>query len=115
MIREPVVAVIVNQVDALQKKELMHLHWGELQVVRNHLIIIKCYSQHIDEPVAAYCTPEKLFGTPYTGNCLGTVGQFGTLPAKKDCIGAIAIDEACKMFDRLSSYRPTFHDLKTLK
>jgi len=46
----------------------------------------------------AFCTPEYLFGSPSNGSCLGTVGQFSTLLAKKDRIGVIAIDEAYKIF-----------------
>ena len=50
------------------------------------------------EPLIAFCTPEYLFGSPSTGSCLGTVGQFSMLLVKKDRIGVIAIDEAYKIF-----------------
>lgn len=63
-----------------------------------------------NEPLIAFCTPEYLFGIPSDGNCLGTVGQFNMLLAKKDRIGVITIDEAHKIFDRLPSYRPAFND-----
>ena len=63
-----------------------------------------------NEPLIAFCTPEYLFGIPSDGSCLGTVGQFNTLLAKKD-----HVDEAHKIFDRLPSYRPAFNDLKKLK
>ena len=68
-----------------------------------------------NEPLIAFCTPEYLFGIPSDGSCLGTVGQFNTLLAKKDRVGVITIDEAHKIFDRLPSYRPAFNDLKKLK
>jgi len=68
-----------------------------------------------DEPLVAFCTPEYLFGSKFTGTCLGTVGQFSTLLAKKDCIGVITIDEAHKIFDRLPKYHPVFNDLKKQK
>ena len=106
LVIEPVVAVTVNQVDALQKKGLMLLHWGELH---------KNFHSTLDEPVVAFCTPEYLFGTPSTGSCLGTVGRFSTLLAKNDSFGIITIDEAHKIFNRLPSYRPAFDDLKKLK
>ena len=41
---EPIVAVIVNQIDVLQKKGLMLLHWRELLVVRNHIIFIRHFN-----------------------------------------------------------------------
>ena len=79
-------------------------HWGELQAVKKSLNFCKTFHSTHDKPVVAFCTPEYLFGTPSTGSCFGTVGQFSTLLAKKDWIGVITIDEAHKVFDRLPSY-----------
>ena len=115
LVIEPVVAVIVNQVDALQKKGINALALGRAAGSKKSFNYRQVFQSTHDEPLIAFCTPEYLFSTPSTGSCLGTVGQFSTLLAKMDCIGVITIDEAHKIFDRLPSYRPAFDDLKKLK
>ena len=89
LVIEPVVAVIVNQVDALQKKGVNALALGRAAGGKKSFNYRHVFQSTHDKPVVAFCTPEYLFGTPSTGSCLGTVGQFSTLLTKKDCISAL--------------------------
>ena len=115
LVIEPVVAVIINQVDALQKKGIKALALGRAAGSKKSLNYRTIFHSTCDEPMIAFCTPEYLFGTPSTGGCLGTVGQFSLLLARKHCISVVTIDEAHKIFDRLPSYRPAFDDLRKLQ
>ena len=54
----------------------------------------------------AFCTPEYLFGTSPNNACSGSSGQFSKLLAGNDYVSLIAIDEAHKIFDKISVYRP---------
>ena len=115
LVIEPVVAVIINQVDALQKKGIKTLALGRAAGNKKSLNYRTVFHLTHDEPMVVFCTPEYLFGTPSTSGFIGTTGQFSLLLEKKDCISAVTIDEAHKIFDRLPTYRPAFDDLRKLQ
>jgi len=117
LVVEPVVAVITNQVDALQKKGITALALGNAAGKKKSANYRHIFQQPLNksEPVVAFCTPEYLFGTPSTGGFLGTVGQFNTFLSNKECFSVVTIDEAHKIFDRLPSYRPAFDKMKQLQ
>ena len=117
LVIEPVVALILNQVESLQRKGINAVALGSSagSSTRKSSNFRQVFQAPRNEPLIAFYTPEYLIGIPSDGSCLGTVGQFNTLLAKKDRVGVITIDEAHKIFDRLPSYRPAFNYLKKLK
>ena len=112
---EPVVAVITNQVDALQKKGIIALALGIVAGNKKSANYRRVFCELLNEPVVAFCTPEYLFGTPNTAGYLGTAGQFNTLLLKKEALSVVTINEAHKIFDRMPSYRPAFDEMKQLQ
>ena len=111
---EPVVAIINNQVEALQKKGIDALALGraaENQRSKNYRRVF----QSSDVPRLAFCTPEYLFGTPATSLSSGSAGQFHLLKAMQATLSVIVIDEAHKIFDRMPTYRPAFDEMHQLK
>ena len=115
LVIEPVVAVIINQVEALQKKGIKALALGRAAGSKKSLNYRTVFHSIHDEPMVVFCTPEYLFGTPSTSGCIDTAGQFNLLLEKKECVSIVTIDEAHKIFDRLPSYRPAFDDLRKLQ
>lgn len=115
LVIEPVVAVIINQVDSLQKKGIKALALGRVVGSKKSLNYRTVFHSTHDEPMVVFCTPEYLFGTPSTSGCIGTAGQFNLLLERKECVSVVTIDEAHKIFDRLPSYRPAFDDLRKLQ
>jgi len=117
LVIEPVVAVILNQIESLQRKGINVVALGAAagSSTKKSNNYRQVFHTPRDEPLIAFCTPEYLFGKSSNSGSLGTVGQFNMLLAKKDRFGVITIDEAHKIFDRLPSYRPAFNDLKKLK
>ena len=117
LVIESVLAAIFNQIEGLKHKGINAVALGNpagssTEKSTNFRLI---FQATCNEPLIAFCTSGYLFGSPPTGRCLGTVGQFSTLLAKKDCIGVVTIDEAHKIFDRLPKYHPAFNYLKKLK
>ena len=106
LVVEPVVAVITNQVDSLQKKGIDAIALGRAAGNSKSSNFRRVFQGQGKTPEIAFCTPEYLFGTPATGSFLGTSGQYSVLHSNEDIFALIAIDEAHKIFDRIPSYRP---------
>lgn len=80
---EPVVAVIINQVNTLQRKGIKALALGRAAGSKKSPNYRTVFQSTHDEPMVVFCTPEYLFGTPSTGGCIGTAGQFSFLVEKR--------------------------------
>ena len=114
LVIELVVAVIINQVNTLQRKGIKALVLGRAAGSKKSLNYHTVFQSTHDEPMVVFCAPEYLFGTPFTGGCIGNAGQFSFL-VEKEHISVVTIDEAHKIFDRLPSYRPALDDLRKLQ
>ena len=101
------VAIITNQVDALAKKGVDAIAMGRAAGNNKSRNFHRVFHNISSIPSLAFCTPEYLFGTPPNSGCSGSSGQFSKLLARNDYVSLIAIDEAHKIFDRISVYRPT--------
>lgn len=76
LVIEPVVTIIINQVDTLQRKGIKTIALGRATGNKKSLNYRTVFQSTHDEPMVVFCTPEYLFGTPSTGGCIGTAGQF---------------------------------------
>ena len=108
LVIEPGVAIITNQVDSLQKKGIDAIALGSPAGSTKKSANFRRVFKSTNLPAIAFCTPEYLFGAESSGKCSGTVGQISTVLEKKDIFSIVAIDEAHKIFDRPSSFRPAF-------
>ena len=115
LVIEPAVAIITNQVDSLQKKGIDAIALGSSAGSSRKSANFRRVFKSTVLPAIAFCTPEYLFGTESSGNYGGSVGQFSALLEKKDILSMVAIDEAHKIFDRSSSYRPAFDSMNQLR
>ena len=116
LVIEPAVAIITNQVDSLQKKGIDAIALGSPAGSSRKFANFRRVFKSTDLPAIAFCTPEYLFGTNHLATIYGeTVGQFSALLEKKDILSMVAIDEAHKLFDRSSSYRPAFDSMNHLR
>jgi len=111
---EPVVAVILNQVSALQHKGVDAIALGPAAGSKRSANFRRVF-QSSDLPSILFSTPEYLFGIPSSESYSGTSGQFHRFLNNKDVFCVVAIDEAHKMFDRMPDYRPCFDAMKQLK
>ena len=111
---EPVVAIIINQVETLQRKGIDAIAMGRAAGTKKSANFQRVF-QSSDLPSMVFCTPEYLFGTPSSASYSGTSGQFQSFLSNKDMFCIIAIDEAHKIFDRMPDYRPAFDAMKQLK
>jgi len=114
LVIEPVVAIILNQVDALQHKGIDAIALGPAAGSRRSANFRRVF-QSSDLPAILFCTPEYLFGIPSSASYSGTSGQFHWFLSNKDRFCIAAIDEAHKIFDRMPDYRPAFDAMKQLK
>ena len=113
---EPLVAIINNQVDALQRKGIDALALGGAAgnlKSKNYRRVFNGNTSDI--PRLAFCTPEYLFGTPATSSSSGSPGLFHSLKAIQATVSMITIDGAHTIFGRMPDYRPAFDDMQQLK
>ena len=110
---EPVVAIINNQVEALQNKGIDAVALGRAAGNKKSSNYRRVF-QSSNVPNLAFCTPEYLFGTPANATFSGSCGQFHSLLAIQNNVSMVTIDEAHKIFDRMPSYRPAFDDMRQL-
>lgn len=113
---EPLVAIINNQVEALQRKGIDTVALGGAagnMRSKNYHQVFKGSASNI--PRLAFCTPEYLFGVPATNSLSGSAGQFHSLKTIQASVSMIAIDEAHTIFGRMPEYRPAFDDMQQLK
>ena len=115
LVVEPVVAIITNQVDTLQKKGVDAVALGNAAGAIKSSNFRRVFKGKGKTPQIVFCTPDYLFGTPAKGSYSGTVGQYSVLLSNKDILGMITIDEAHKIFDRDSSHRPAFDKMMQFK
>jgi len=84
LVIEPVVAIITNQIEALQSKGIDAVALGnaagdELRSKKS----LRIFRSTSDMPTLAFCTPEYLFGTKSTAKYTGTSGEFHLLLDRK--------------------------------
>ena len=115
LVVEPVVAVITNQVDSLQKKGIDAIALGRAAGNSKSSNFRWVFQGQGKAPEIAFCTPEYLFGTPAMGSFSRTSGQYSVLHSNENIFALIAIDEAHKIFDRIPFYRPAFDKMMQLK
>ena len=101
---EPVVAIITNQVDSLTTKGIDAVALGRAAGNSKSRNFHREFHSTSNIPSLAFCTAEYLFGTPPNGGYSGSRGQFSKLLARNQYVSLIAIDEAHKIFDRVSLF-----------
>ena len=115
LVIEPVVAIIINQVETLQCKGINAVALGRAAGTNKSANFRRVFQSSSNAPCLVFCTPEYLFGTPSAINYMGTSGQFLSFVEKKEIFCMVTIDEAHKVFDRMPNYRPEFDAMKQLK
>ena len=115
LVVEPVVAIIINQVEMLQRKGIDAIALGNAASSKRSANFRRLFREPLNLPRIVFCTPEYLFGTPSCGTYSGTSGQFHSFVSNSSIFCMVAIDEVHKVFDRMSDYRPAFDNMKQLK
>jgi len=83
LVIEPVVAVITNQVETLQKKRVDAIALGRAAGAKKSVNFRRVFQDSSNVPSLAFRTPEYLFGTPSSVSYSGTSGQFHSLLSRK--------------------------------
>ena len=95
---EPVVAIINNQVEALQRKGIDVVALGRTAGSKKSPNFRHVFHSS-NLPSLAFCTPEYLFGSPSNDTFSGSSGNFHLLVKIQDRVLMVIIDEADKIFD----------------
>ena len=116
LVIEPIVAIIINQVEMLQRKGIDAIALGNAAGIPKKTANYRpLFKECTDLPKIVFCTPEYLFGTPSSGTYSGTSGMFHIFVDNSEMFCMVTIDEAHKVFDRMPDYRSTFDSMKRLK
>jgi len=84
LVIELVIAIIINQIDVLQRKGIKALALENAAGTKQKSVNYRtAFNRTHNEPTVAFCTPEYIFGTESSSTCIGTVGRFRSLLEKK--------------------------------